>query len=121
MNMRVLLSAYHCAPGLGSVSQIGWEWYSRLARCVRVTLVAHSRNRAALERAGAPLADSDIVFVDTEWFGGPLFRLARKLFPRSQHAVSLLSSLDYFVWDRQAVRRLRTLQKQGRRGTSFTR
>jgi len=113
MNLRVLLSAYQCAPGLGSVSQIGWEWYARLARRVSVTLVTHSRNRAALERAGAPVADSDIVFVNTEWFGRPLFRLAKRLFPRSQHAVYMLSSLDYFVWDHQAVGRLRRLQERG--------
>jgi glycosyltransferase involved in cell wall biosynthesis len=113
MNMRVLLSAYQCAPDFGSVSRIGWEWYTGLARRVPVTLVTHSRHRAALENAGAPVAGSDIVFVDTEWFGGPLYRLARKLFPKSQHAVFLLSSLDYFVWDRQAVRRLRELQKLG--------
>jgi len=113
VSMRVLLSAYHCAPGQGSVSQIGWEWYSGLARRIPVTLVTHSRNGAALRNAGAPIAGTEIVFVDTEWFGRPLYRLAAKLFPRSQHAVSLLSSLDYFVWDRQAVRRLRELQKRG--------
>jgi hypothetical protein len=27
---RILLVAYQCGPGMGSVSQIGWEWYSRL-------------------------------------------------------------------------------------------
>ena len=113
MTMRVLLSAYQCAPGLGSVSQIGWEWYSRLARRVPVTLVTHVRNRAALRRAGAPLKSSDIVFIDTEWFAGPLYRLAARLFPRSEHAVFLVSSLDYFLWDRQAVGRLRRLQKRG--------
>lgn len=31
-NPRVLLSAYQCGPGMGSVSQIGWHWYSRLAK-----------------------------------------------------------------------------------------
>ena len=111
--MRVLLSAYQCGPGLGSVSQIGWEWYSRLARRVPVTLVTHSRNRAALKRAGAPLEDCGIVFVDTEWFARPLYRLAKKLFPKSEHAAFLLSSLDYFIWDRQALRQLKKLRQHG--------
>ena len=33
---RLLLVAYQCGPGMGSVSQIGWEWYQRLSaeRCM---------------------------------------------------------------------------------------
>ena len=46
---RLLLSAYQCGPGMGSVSQIGWHWYSRLAQRLPVTLLTHIRNRAALE------------------------------------------------------------------------
>lgn len=104
---RVLLSAYQCAPNAGSVSQIGWEWYSRLVRRAQVTLVTHVRNRPALESAGAPLNGSEIVYVDTEWFARHLYALARRLFPRSEHSVFLLSSLDYFVYDHAAVRMLR--------------
>jgi len=33
---------------MGSVSQIGWHWYARLARRLPVTLVTHVRNREAL-------------------------------------------------------------------------
>ncbi len=105
--LRLLLSAYQCAPFQGSVSQIGWEWYSRLARRIPVTLVTQIRNRAALERAGAPLPGSDVIYIDTEWFAGPLFKAAGKLFRRSQHAVILVSSLDFFVYDAQAIRLLR--------------
>ncbi len=104
---RVLLSAYQCGPGMGSVSQIGWEWYSRLARRVPVTLVTHVRNREALGKAGAPLPGSEVVYVDTEWFAGPLYRTAKKIFPRSEHAVFLVSSLDFFVYDRDAVKLLK--------------
>jgi glycosyltransferase involved in cell wall biosynthesis len=105
---RVLLSAYQCGPGLGSVSQIGWEWYSRLARRLPVTLVTHVRNREALGKAGAPLPGSEVVFVDTEWFAGPLYRTAKRIFPRSEHAVFLVSSLDFFVYDRDAAKLLRS-------------
>ena len=110
---RVLLSAYQCGPGLGSVSQIGWEWYSRLARKTEVTLVTHIRNSDALKQAGAPLPGSEIVFIDTEWFAGPLYRTAARMFPRSQHAVFLISSLDFFVYDRQVVNVIRKRDVSG--------
>lgn len=96
---RVLLVAYQCGPGMGSVSQIGWEWYARLSRECAVTLVTHVRNREALQQAQAPLTGGEIIYMDTEWFSGPLYRLARRLFPGREHAVFLLSSLDYFVFD----------------------
>ena len=104
---QILLVAYQCGPAMGSVSQIGWEWYSRLNLENKVTLVTHVRNRPALEAAGAPLPGSEILFVDTEWFAGPLYRLAKRIFPRSEHSVFLLSSLDYFVFDWSAFRALR--------------
>jgi len=112
---RVLLVAYQCGNAMGSVSQIGWEWYARLSREHVVTLVTHVRNRAALSAAGAPFAGSDIVYIDTEWFAGPLYRLAKRLFPRSEHSVFLISSLDYFVFDWSALRQLREKLKLGRR------
>jgi glycosyltransferase involved in cell wall biosynthesis len=89
---------------MGSVSQIGWEWYSRLARRVPVTLLTHVRNRDVLQAAGAPIGESKVLYVDTEWFAGPLYRLASRLFRKSQHAVFLVSSLDYFVYGGAALR-----------------
>jgi glycosyltransferase involved in cell wall biosynthesis len=115
----ILLVAYQCGPGQGSVSQIGWEWYAQLAQQqelqVQVTLVTHSRNRAALEQAAAPLAGSDILYIDTEWFAGPLYRVAKWLFPMSEHSVFMIASLDYFLFDFVAWRQLRRLQQAGRR------
>ncbi len=106
---NVLLCAYQCGPGLGSVSQIGWEWYSRLAQRIPLTLVTHSRNRDALARNGAPLANSEVRYIDTEWFAGPLYRLASRLFRNSQHSIFLVSSLDFYVYDWQAFREMRRL------------
>lgn len=103
----IILVAYQCGPGMGSVSQLGWEWYQRLGREREVRLVTHARNRAALAGAGAPLANTTVQYVDTEWFAGPLYRLAKRLFPKSEHSVFLLSSLDYFVFDFAAYRALR--------------
>lgn len=104
--LRILLSAYQCAPGQGSVSQIGWEWYSRLSARASVTLVTHSRNRDALEQAGVPLSGSEVIYIDTEWFAGRLHRAAKMIFPKSEHSVILLSSLDYFVYDHATLRLL---------------
>src|SRR5215470_7117363 len=85
---RVLLAAYQCGPGMGSVSQIGWEWYSRLAARAPTTLVTHVRNRAALSTATLP-SQAKIVYIDTEWFAGPLYRMTAKIFPNSEHSVFL--------------------------------
>jgi glycosyltransferase involved in cell wall biosynthesis len=100
---RLLLSAYQCGPGMGSVSQIGWEWYSRLASRVPTTLVTHIRNQEVLAKAGAPLACSEVIFIDTARSARPLYRLATRLFPSSQQAVLSIPSVDFFVYDRCAV------------------
>ncbi len=110
---RLLLSAYQCGPGMGSVSQIGWHWYRRLAERVPTTLLTHARNREAIDAAGGPVADSEIRYVDTEWFAGPLYRFASRLFPKSEHAVFLVSSVDFYVYDRDALRLARSLREQG--------
>jgi glycosyltransferase involved in cell wall biosynthesis len=109
--IRVLLSAYQCGVGMGSVSQIGWEWYGRLAEVCEVTLLTHIRNRSALTSSGAPLSDSTIIFIDTEWFAGPLYRFAARCFPRSEHPKFLIASLDFFVYDWIALRQARQVLK----------
>lgn len=112
---KVLLSAYQCGAGMGSVSQIGWEWASRLSRRADVTLVTHIRNRAAIEARRHELGNSEVAYIDTEWFAGPLYRLARRIFPRSEHAVFLISSLDYLLFDYLSVRMLKRRMKGGSR------
>ena len=109
----ILLVAYQCGPDMGSVSQIGWEWYQRTAKRRPVTLITHSRNRAALEKAGAPFNGSTIEYIDTEWLAGPLYRTASRLFPGKEHAIFLLSSLDYYLFDFLALRCARQKRAQG--------
>ncbi len=111
----VLMAAYQCGPGMGSVSQIGWEWFLRTARLRPVTLLTHVRNRAAIEAAGPLPEGARIEWIDSEWFAGPLHRLAQRLFPRSEHAVFATSSIDFFVFDHLALRRARALQRAGAR------
>ena len=112
---RLVLSAYQCAPGQGSVSQIGWEWAYRLAQRRPILLLTHIRNREAIEAAGGLAAGSEIHYVDSEWLAGPLFRLARRLFPRSEHGVFLVASLDFFLYDWLALRYLKREQRAGQR------
>lgn len=102
-----LLVAYQCGPGLGSVSQLGWQWFTGLAARRPVDLVTHVRNREAIEAAPDKPATARVIYIDTEWFAGPLYRCARRAFPRSEHAVFLVSQLDWFVFDAVALRRLR--------------
>jgi glycosyltransferase involved in cell wall biosynthesis len=111
----ILLAAYQCGPGMGSVSQIGWEWYQRLSRRTSVTLLTHVRNASALKKAGAPLADSEVVYIDTEWLARPLFGLARRLFHNSEHAVFMFASLDFFAYDHQALKLMRRRMARGQR------
>jgi glycosyltransferase involved in cell wall biosynthesis len=109
----LLLVAYQCGPGLGSVSQIGWQWFTGMAQRRPVCLVTHVRNRAAIEAAPDKPADARVIYIDTEWFAGPLYRLSKRLFPRSEHGVFLLSQLDWFVFDAVALRTLRRERAAG--------
>ena len=85
----------------------------RLAQQASVTLVTHIRNRCAIEGQPRPAPDSQVIYIDTEAFAGPLYRIAERLFLRSQHSVFLISSLDFFAFDRKAVRVLRLMQRLG--------
>jgi glycosyltransferase involved in cell wall biosynthesis len=109
----VLLLAYQCGPGLGSVSQIGWQWFTGMATRRSTTLVTHVRNRAAIESAPERPGGARVIYIDTEWFAGPLYRLAWRLFPRSEHAVFMVSQLDWFVFDAVALRTLRRERAAG--------
>lgn len=112
---EIALVAYQCGPGMGSVSQIGWEWYQRLSRLYRVRLYTHVRNREALLAAGAPLQDSTVDYIDTEWFAGPFYRFSHWLLRGREHGVFLLSSLDYFLFEATLLRRLRRGLRDGSR------
>lgn len=110
---RLYLIAYQCGPGMGSVSQIGWEWYRRLSEKIHasgqfdgLTLYTSVRNRDTLTQAGAPWPGSEVVYIDTEWFAAPLYRLTTRLFGSSEHAIFMFTSLDYFIFDRQVVKTL---------------
>lgn len=49
MSLHVLLIAHDCNPFGDLEDQIGWEWLTRLARRIPVTLVTSRRHRQAIE------------------------------------------------------------------------
>ncbi|MEI6709160.1 MAG: glycosyltransferase [Methylococcales bacterium] len=63
--------------------------------------------------SGVPIEDSTVIFIDTEWFAGALYRLASRFFRRSEHPLFFISSLDFFVYDWVATRHCQRLLKQG--------
>ena len=64
--MRVLLSAFQCAPGLGSEPGTGWHWATTLPRLGHeVTVLTSSTQRELILSAGPQSAD--FRFVDDPW------------------------------------------------------
>jgi glycosyltransferase involved in cell wall biosynthesis len=52
--LRVLLSAFECAPGSGSEPEVGWRWALEIARLGHeVVVLTWTRDRAILEEARA--------------------------------------------------------------------
>jgi glycosyltransferase involved in cell wall biosynthesis len=52
--LRVLLSAFECAPGIGSEPEVGWRWATEIGRLGHtVVVLTWTRDRALLEEARA--------------------------------------------------------------------
>ena len=52
--LRVLLSAFECAPGVGSETEVGWRWAVEIGRLGHdVVVLTWTRDRAILEAARA--------------------------------------------------------------------
>lgn len=49
--MRVLLSAFACAPDKGSEPEVGWQWALQIARFHDVTVLTQSKYGPAIEKA----------------------------------------------------------------------
>lgn len=99
--MKILLSAYACAPGLGSELGIGWNWAIGLARSGHdVWVLTRSWGRKSIEAAcnAEPIANLHFVYYDyPSWFWS--------VGVRSQQ-------LRYQVWQWCAFRTAAELQKQ---------
>ncbi|EPX82321.1 glycosyltransferase family 4 protein [Salipiger mucosus] len=73
---RVLLVADECNPEWPSLPIVGYKYAREIAALCDVTVATHVRNRENIEAAGdAP----EMVYIDTEWIAGPMYRIARVL------------------------------------------
>ena len=68
--MKVLLSAFACAPNVGSEGGVGWRWAMELARFHELTVVTDVTRRAAIEEELAlnPVANLRFVYFRPTWF-----------------------------------------------------
>jgi len=64
--VKILLSAYACAPGQGSDPEIGWNWMQQLARDHEVWVVTRATKRLSIEKGltGKPAPNAHFVYVD---------------------------------------------------------
>src|SRR5262245_10107917 len=49
--LRVLISAYACAPHKGTEPEVGWPWGLQMARFHEVTVLTQTKNRPVIESA----------------------------------------------------------------------
>ena len=102
--MKLLISAYACAPGLGSEHAVGWNWATEAHRLGhQVWVLASSAHRAAVEAAcrdDAELAGINWVFPEIR--GWPLRPATEPEWERSYN----------LLWQRKAVSHARDLQRR---------
>jgi glycosyltransferase involved in cell wall biosynthesis len=102
--MRLLISAYACAPGLGSEHAVGWNWATEAHRQGHeVWVLTSSSQRAAVEAA----CRNDRGLNGLRWIfpevGG--WRLRPGIEPKWERTYNLL-------WQRAALRHARKLQRE---------
>jgi glycosyltransferase involved in cell wall biosynthesis len=68
--LRVLISAYGCAPHLGSEAAVGWNWAQAAARDHDVWVLTWERHRDSIEReiAERPIPNLHVAYYDLPWF-----------------------------------------------------
>ncbi|WP_238363815.1 glycosyltransferase [Mesobacterium pallidum] len=111
--MKVLVLADECNPEWPSLPIVGYKYARELAQLVDVTLVTHVRNRENIEKTDHGL---DVVYLDTEWIAGPMFRLARLLRGGEEVAWStsmIMNYLPYLAFERAAWKRFRRAIRDG--------
>ena len=99
--MRVLLSAYACAPGAGSEPGIGWNWVEQVARSHRVWVLTRRNNAPQIEAA---LAKRPMPNVHWEYLDLPAWA---RFWKRGQHGVRAY----YYAWQLAAYARARRLDR----------
>lgn len=69
--MKILLSAFACAPNAGSEGGVGWRWATELARQHQVVVITDVTRRAAIEKELSirPVDGLHFVFFRPGWLG----------------------------------------------------
>jgi len=111
---RVLILADSCNPDWVSLPAVAYKACRAIAELADVTLVTHVRNEPAIARAGCGRAQ--VVYIDTEFIAGPLFRLGQWL--RGGDAVAWTTNVAllypaYLAFEWRVWRRFRSALTQG--------
>lgn len=100
--MKVLLSAFACAPNRGSEPGVGWNWALALAKKNDVTVLTREENRREIE---AYKKENDIPF-KVEYFGIPFFEKNTK--------IPFQKNLYTMMWQRKVVRFAQQLNEKNK-------
>ncbi|MCU0565154.1 MAG: glycosyltransferase family 4 protein [Oculatellaceae cyanobacterium Prado106] len=72
--VRVLLLADYCNPDWPSLPILAYRFACAMSQYADVTVVTQIRNQPNIDREG--MGSARVVYIDTEWFAGPLSRLS---------------------------------------------
>lgn len=108
---RVLLVAQHANPEWGSEPLIGWRWATNLEPFADVKLLTHTRNRAAIERAGG--LKRPVEWIDTEAIASRISRWNDRLWGAAPVNRLLLEVVAQLAFDRVACRVAKHLVEAG--------
>ena len=105
--LRVLVSAYACAPGEGSEPAVGWNFARVMARHHDVVLLTHGDVRGRVERelAARPVAGLEVVYHSL-----PLEKTPEE--GGADELGGLRQQLHYDLWQRSAARVARRLHRE---------
>ena len=104
--LRVLVSAYACAPGEGSEPAVGWNFAREMARHHDVVVLTHGDVRGRVERelAARPVAGLEVVYHSL-----PLEKTPEE--GGAEVLDGLRQQLHYDLWQRSAARVARRLHR----------
>jgi glycosyltransferase involved in cell wall biosynthesis len=105
--LRVLLSAYACAPNRGSEPSIGWHVATQVARHHETWVLTSSENEDAIRGAkleGTTAGKPNFIFVEPFGWTPDL--------PTRRRAIPLAANMHYYAWQAIAFARARSLHER---------
>jgi glycosyltransferase involved in cell wall biosynthesis len=114
-SIRVLLLADSCNPDWPSLPAVGYKACRALGDHVEAVVATHIRNRPAIEREG--FGHCEVVFLDNEYIGVPMGRLAKVLRGGTSVAWTMQVALSYpayLAFERECWRRFGADLRAGR-------